>query len=377
VFGLNSNGFKRKEYNDIVESLRTRAKDTFGDDFKIGNDSFTGMFITVIAWSISLIWALAEKVFYSRFVEYAEDNGLTISARNAGTERRGAEFATAQATFDGIGIVPVDTVISANDLTFRTVAEGTTGVPQTVKCDTVGIVGNVPIGATWTIVTAPANITGVSVGEATGGRNAETDAELRTRHFLSLGGSGAATLDAITSELLRTDGVRGAIVNNIKDSGFVVGINAVVLGGTPSDIAKAILSKVARGVKMFGAQTENATALNGQVVPIKFDFAEEVPIYVNVTLTKGVAYPVDGDSRVKRVIAQYIGGTDAESNLYAGISLGETVVYSKLVSEIFKVDGVEDAVVEISSDNITFVKANILIASNKVAETSADKVVLT
>jgi uncharacterized phage protein gp47/JayE len=376
VFGLNSTGFKRKEYNDIVESMRTRARDTFGDEVKLTNDSFLGMLITVLAWTASILWQLAEKVYYSRFVKYAEGENLSIAAENGGTKRRPAEKAKGTATFTGTGIVPQGFLLSAGDILFQTTEEGLTGEEIPIEALEGGKDGNLPLGLIDNIVNPLPNIDGFTATETTGGRDLETDPELRTRYFASLGGSGASTVNSIVAELLRTESVRAASVFEEIDSGFVVGIRTVVLDGLPEDIAQSILNKKAHGIKTFGAESALATAINGQTVNINFDYASEIPIYINVELVKGNAYPVDGDSQVKKVLAQYIGGSDAEGNLYAGLSMNQDVVYSKIISEIFKINGVESVDVEVSTDNTTFVKENIPIGLVEVAETSADKVVI-
>lgn len=377
---LDSKGFKRKEYSEILEGLQTKAKNTFGDDIKVSNDSFLGMLINVIAWSISLLWQLAEKVYYSRFVSYAEGEPLTVASKNGGTERRPAEKATGTANFTGTGIVPQGFLISADDIIFETTEEGLVGEDIPIQALEGGIQGNLPIGTIDNIVNPLANIESFTASETTGGRNQETDAELRTRYFASLGGGGASTLDAIASELLQTESVRGARVVEVTETetgnNYVVGINCVVLDGEPADIAQSILAKKAHGVKTYGVESAVATADNGQEVTINFDYAEQVDIYINATITKGLAYPTDGDEQVKKVLTQYIGGTDSEGEVYAGLTLNQSVVYSKVIAEIFKINGVEAVDVELSTDNVTFVKTDIVIGEIQVAETSADKVVI-
>lgn len=378
--GLTNKGFKRKQYAEIVEDMRTRSRDTFGEDINLKDTSFLGMLINVVAWFVGVLWQLAEKVYYSRFVSTAEGISLDRAAINGGVPRRGAEFATGTCVFTGTGTIPQGTLIGFGELLFETVEQGNTGTPIPIKALEGGVAYNLDEGVIDTLVTELPNVTGIDASATTGGRNVETDAEYRTRYFNSLG-AGFATFDAIQGELLRTTGVRGAKVNNeIEVDGpntYIIGIRPVVLGGSPNDIANALLQKIAHGVKTFGAETGEATAINGEVLEYNFDYATEIDVYANIAITKGVRYPTDGDNQVKRKLAEYIGGTDTDGNIYAGLSLGENVVYSRVIAEIFKIDGVEAVDLELSKDNITFVKVDLEIADIEVAEIAHNRVVIT
>ena len=98
---LDSNGFKRKQYFEIVADMQTRARNLFGENINLTDRSPLGIFIQVLAWSIALLWQLAEKVYYSAFVDTSEGNSLDYAVRKGGVTRRGAEKATATQRFAG------------------------------------------------------------------------------------------------------------------------------------------------------------------------------------------------------------------------------------------------------------------------------------
>lgn len=383
--GLDSNGFKRKQYSDIVSDMQVRAKNLFGENINLSDRSPLGIFIQVIAWSISIVWQLAEKVYYSAFVDYAEGNSLDNAARNGGIPRRGSEKATATARFSGTNatMIPSGFLIGTeNEILFETLTGGTISggyIDLMIQAVEGGIQANLPIGAINQIISPIAGLTSVSnTTIASGGRNIETDAEYRARYFLSLASAGASTIDAIISALLRTTGVKGANVEEIANvDGDIVGLRAITLGGSQNDIAQTLLDTKAWGVKTFGVESGTAKAINGQSYTINFDYATQIFIYANIVLTTNGSFNLDGEAKVKKAIAEYIGGTDTQGNIYVGLAMGAKVVYSKLIEVIRGIPGVEDVDIEISSDNITFAKSNIVIAFDEVVQTDPAKLVIT
>ena len=381
---LDSNGFKRKQYSEIVADMQTRAKNLFGENINLTDRSPLGIFIQVLAWSIALLWQLAEKVYYSAFVDTSEGNSLDYAVRKGGVTRRGAEKATATQRFTGYNgtVIPLGFLVGTEtEILFETIETGTitTGtLDLTVRALVGGTQSNIPAGNINQIINPLAGLSStVNLTDAEGGRNVETDAELRTRYFLSFASAGASTIDALIAALLRTVGVRGANIEEVKNLDYdVIGFRAIVLGGLANDVAQTILNYKAWGVKTFGTQTGTAVASNGQSYTINFDYATEVDLYANITVTKSGAFPSNGVNLIKDKIAEYIGGTDTQGNVYSGLAMGHDIVYARLIDVIFNVAGVSDVDLEISKDNITFAKSNIAVDFDEVAQTDPAKLVI-
>lgn len=381
---LDSNGFKRKQYSEIVADMQTRARNLFGENINLTDRSPLGIFIQVLAWSIALLWQLAEKVYYSAFVDTSEGNSLDYAVRKGGVTRRGAEKATATQRFTGDNgtVIPIGFLVGTEtEILFETIESGeiTTGtLDLTVRALTGGTQSNIPAGNINQIINPLAGLSStVNLTDAEGGRNIETDAELRTRYFLSFASAGASTIDALIAALLRTVGVRGANIEEVKNvDDDVIGFRAIVLGGLVNDVAQTILNYKAWGVKTFGTQTGTAIASNGQSYTINFDYATEVDLYANITITKSGAFPINGSDLIKDRIAEYIGGTDTQGNVYTGLAMGQDIVYARLIDVIFNVPGVADIVLDISKDNITFAKSNIAVDFDEVAQTDPTKLVI-
>ena len=382
---LDSNGFKRKQYSEIVADMQTRARNLFGENINLTDRSPLGIFIQVLAWSIALLWQLAEKVYYSAFVDTSEGNSLDYAVRKGGVTRRGAEKATATQRFTGDNgtIIPLGFLVGTEtEILFETIETGTitTGtLDLTVRALIGGTQSNIPSGNINQIINPLAGLSStVNLTDAEGGRNVETDAELRTRYFLSFASAGASTIDALIAALLRTVGVRGANIEEVKNvDDDVIGFRTIVLGGLANDVAQTILNYKAWGVKTFGTQTGTAVASNGQSYTINFDYATEVDLYANITVTKSGAFPSNGANLIKDKIAEYIGGTDTQGNIYSGLAMGQDIVYARLIDVIFNVAGVADVVLDISKDNITFAKSNIVVDFDEVAQTDPAKLVIT
>jgi len=391
VFGLTDKGFKRKRYTDIIESMETRAKNLFGENVNLTERSPLGLFIRVIAWSLGIVWQLAEKVYNSAYVDTAEGTQLDHVAKYIGIQRRPAERAVGEVTItgdDGTTIPAGFLVATGDDIEFETTQLAIIGAGGNV---TVGIIArepgagsNVPAGTITKIINPTAGVDSVTNPEPTaGGRNEETDAELRDRYVLSVAKGGASTIDSIRASLLDTPGVRAALVvaNNTMevdaDGRPPKSVECYVLGGKAADVGKTILGTKAAGIQAHGSEPVVVKDDAGLDHTIYFSFAQVQAIWVNVALVTNPEYPADGDAQVKTQIIRYLGGTDADSQEYAGITMGEDAIYTRLIKVVYRVPGIEDVDLEVSTDGSVFVKENILISPSEVAETDHVKVVVT
>lgn len=388
--GLSKDGFKRKTYNEILEDAQTRARELYGENVNLSDRSPLGLFIKIIAWGMSILWQLAEKVYFSAFVDDADGIDLDKVAKNIGKTRKGPEKSRGAVTIDGTeGVtIPADFIVGTqNDVIFKPTKAVTidNNGEAVVEIEAVksGAGGNVPANTITKIITPIAGINQVTNNEPThGGRDAETDAELRERYYQSGGAiAGAATTDGVRATLLEVPGVRAAIT--IQNTSMEVdnegrppkSIHCYVLGGKPEDIANAILSSKAGGIETYGSETETVKDLSGQEQIIKFSFAEVVPVYIRMTIRRSTKYPLDGDSRIRTALVRYIGGEDADGVIYSGLAMKENVVYYQL-TKVAGIDGVDDLDLEVSIDGANWDKSSIEIASNQKAETSHENVVI-
>ena len=389
MFGLNSNGFNRMRYADIIAEMNSRAKSVFGADVNLSEHSPLGMFFKVVAFSIAVIWQLAEYVYYGAYKDTAEGYQLDGVGQYVGITRKPATYAVGTVTFTGTAgtVIPLQFLVSTGTYQFWTQqiatipSGGTVDVP--VRAIELGNTSNVLAGTITTIVNPLTGVTAVTNAAATtGGANVETDEAFRARYDESISVGGASTAEAIKAEILTvanvidatvTENVTMATVDSIPAKAF----RSMVYGGTDADIANAIYRTKAAGIQAYGAIVVPITDDNGQVHNIGFSRVVEVPVYVHVTLTKDAElFPVNGMTTIETNIIKYIGGTDADSTKYYGLGLGDDVVYTKIIGICHSVTGVTDVVVTLSTDNITYTAANVAIATGQVATTDYAKVVI-
>ncbi len=389
MFGLTDKGFKRKRYNEIIAEKEDRARALFGEDVNLDESSPLGLFIRLNAWEEGLLWQLAEEVYLSAFVDTATGSSLDKVAQYIGIRRTPAQKAEALVLFTGDDEteVPSGFVVSTTDgVEFETVDSGVIDageVSLTVKAVEPGTLGNVPANT----ITEPLEaLEGLSEATnpdpAEGGLDQETDQELRGRYIQSVAMAGASTVDSIRARLLNVPGVRASlVVANNSDSADEEGrppksFESYVLGGDPEDVAEAILETGPAGIQPYGEETETVLDASGQEQSIGFTYATEVEVFVDVDLTTNPEFPVDGEEKVRTEIVRYIGGEDADGQLYAGLTMGQDVIYNQIIKACFKVPGVEDATVYIGTAPDPTGTDNISIDTVEVAETGSDKVVI-
>lgn len=385
-------GFKRKRYDDFVLEMENKAKELFGNDVNLSERGPFGKFIKLIAYARAEENELSEKVYLSAFYDTAEGSSLDYVCKYIGITRIQSETATGQAQFSvetGTTVNAGMKIATTDGIEFKTLSSVTDSdndgiVVADIEALETGPSGNVPANTITEINTPQVGVNSVTnPSETSGGREQETDKELRDRYALSVARGGSSTLDSIRAKLLETKGVRASVViENTTDSTDSDGrpphsFESIVLGGNADDVGKSILESKPGGIQAYGTQSVVVKDASDNDQTIGFSYATQIDTYINVTLTTNASFPTNGQDMVKLELIKYIGGQDQDGNIYAGIGMGEDVVHSKLVSSAFRIAGVEDAVVETSTDGTNYASSNIAIEKTEVAETDNAKVVIT
>ncbi len=385
-FGLSDKGFKRKRYRDIIDGMKGRARELFGENINLSKRSPLGLFLRVIAWSISMLWQATEAVYNAAFVDTAEGNNLDKVALYIGITRMAAIRATGKVKFtgdDGTAIEEGFLIETEDGVQFVTTEEVEIEAGEAtadIIADEPGVDGNVPADTITEIVNPVEGLDSVTNEEETeGGRNKETDAELRERYLDSVAKGGASTIDSIKASLLDLDAVRAALVIENHTMDTVDGrppksFESYVLGGDPGDVANTILQTKAAGIQAYGTESEIVEDEAGQQHTIGFTYANEVNIEINVTKTTNEEYPEDGDERLVTEIVKYIGGVDEDGSVYAGLSMGQAVIYTQIIKACYRVPGLDDVDITINKVGEAAGTDNISIELAEVAETDYEKV---
>lgn len=389
-FGLDRYGFKRKTYPDILENMENRARELFGEDINLNNYSPLGMFLKILSWGLSILWQLAEKVYYSAFVDDAEGINLDKLGRNIGVYRRDKEYSFGEVMLEGLEgtrITPFNLIIGTKDgINFQpieTVTIDNTGMATVkVKSMIAGVITNVEPNTITEIVTPIVGLIEVYNDEKTsGGRDAETDVEFRERYYQSLSKQGSSTINSITASLYSIDGVRAALALENTTMETVEGmppksIHAYVLGGNSEEIANTIFNTKPAGIETVGEEINTVTDISGMDHTVKFSYATEKNIYIEIELTTSAEYRVEGDNSIKSALVKYIGGTDEDGQTYAGLNIGQNVILTRLVSIISNIEGVLDFGIRIGTSPENISANNISLLQTEVAILNADNVVI-
>lgn len=205
------------------------------------------------------------------------------------------------------------TVIIDGGVTWRYVGISAAAVAVSTAATLTGPLA-APAGSLTTIVNPVSGLAAVvNPLDAVLGTNQETDAALRLRRLLNLSAQGKSPVAAVAAAISKVSGVFSVQV--FENPGDVVdgagrpphSLEAVVLGGTDSDVATAIWQSKAAGIQTAGSSTQNVTDPSTAVVyPTKFTRPTSVPIYISVTLTPGTTYA--GAAAVKQAIVDYANG---------------------------------------------------------------------
>lgn len=382
-YGVTEQGFRKKSYEDILNSLKERAQTFFGDDVNLSSASPLGLFIRLFAFSMSLIWSIAEKVYNAAYVNTATGQSLDHVAKNLNIQRKGARASEGEITISGAPgtEIPkgftVETDFDSSikfETKYSTVIESGGSVTTSIVAKEPGEVGNVQAN-TITVITNPiSGVEAVNNNAATDyGRDRENDHELRTRYFAQLGQNSSDVIQAVTSAISDINEVRQVKVfenDTMEENSLGVpakSVFAVVLGGSQEDIAQAIFTAKAGGIQAYGDVYVEVLDDADNIHQIGFSRPVSVDTYYTIDLQTNDDYPVEGDDLIKESIADYI----------EGLIIDDNIVHSKIINVIHNsVSGIEDFELYIGTSENPTTKDNIPISGLEVATTDESKVVI-
>lgn len=370
-YGITAQGFIRKPYAIIILELQEKARLFFGDDIDLSPNSPLGLFVQLMAWSVDRQWQLSEDVFYSVWLQTSEGVNLERVAKLGLLSRKPAQSAIVLLEFYGDpgNLIPAGTlsetsqnVVFATSEDVETDGNGTASVYA--RCTETGGIGLVAAGSITKIKNPIAGITSVMNNEAsTGGRQNETDVELRKRYSESKTVSGSS-VDAIAEYVRQIAGVISAegnenTTNEINMNGLPPrSVEMVVQGGTDVDIANAILQKKPAGIETFGQITTDVMDTQGNIHVIQFSRPESIMIYVTYEITVNSDWSEEYVNNIKQNTVQYIGGTyDAVE--YSGLSLGSLISAWKLSAIQNAIGGIVSLTVKFGTSQNPLVSENI------------------
>ncbi len=298
-YGVSETGFTLKTYDEILSDLSASAQTYFGYSVDTSVNTPLGQFLRTTAVEIAQLWEQLEKTYYSGFINTAEGVNLDRICALVGITRNPAVKASGSVIFSIYSAltsditIPKNTVVATEDGKIEfvttesaTLHAGETSVSASVSARYAGIDGNITSGLVTRIVSNLPRIDLVTnIDTFTGGKNKESDAELRERTILNKP-SAKGTCSAIKSAVLAISGVSNCIVTEDTDNHTV---KVLVVGGDEAKITSVIAD-----VKPAG-------------IAVDWDYASGINIDVSVTVSSiSNAQSTEVVSQVETAVASWI-----------------------------------------------------------------------
>ena len=344
-FGVTPDGFVRKTLSDIIEEKQEKAQEVFGSDVDLTESSPLELFLEAVAVEEADLWEKLEDAYYSGFVDSATGSSLDGRATLVGVTRNAAAYASGLVEFTGASgtYIPLLTEVrTAAGLEFKTDAAGyiPSGIAASILVNAAepGEDWNVAANTITELIEAIAGVTDVTNPNATvGGKDVETDTELRVRIKRSIVRASVSTLEALIANVEAVDDVE-----SVTGSEDLVAHSAalVVYGGEDADIAAMIAE-----VKPAG-------------IPVTWSRPSSVNIYVIADVTHDGSI---AEATIKNTIYNFIDG----------LGVGEDVKYSDLLVAIRSLEGMTDVELTTGTSPAPSGKVNISISDAQAAYTQS------
>lgn len=178
-------------------------------------------------------------------------------------------------------------------------------------------------------------------------QSGETAAEFEARRAATVEGNSIGVNGAIMTALLNVTGVTSAyVVDNSSDAQATIGgvniaansLYCCVAGGSPQDIALAIIRKKPPGCSYTGSTTvtvqDPATVYNGNgpSYAVSFDIAQTTQIYFAVNIKSSSAVPSTALNAIQAAITSLFTGATGSVRATIGSTIYASSYYSAIAS---------------------------------------------
>lgn len=331
---IDANGYHYPDYPTVLAYYEAQYKLIFGADIYIDPDSQDGQLIALYAVSAYDMMAMGATLFNSFSPQFAQGIQLAKNVKINGITKLTETFSTVALRIVGT----TGTVITNGQA--EDVAGNKWNLPATV---TIPLAGEITVTATSAIggaISAGSNSINVistptlgwqtvnNLAAATIGRNAETDAELRTRQRVSTAQPSQTVFEGVLGGIQNITGVTKAELyendSNVTDANGLPAhsISAVVQGGDQQLIADKIALRKTIGCGTYGTTAVNVVDTMGVLNVINFYRPTLATIKINITVQALIGWS-----------SSYI--VDIQNELIAAIqalSIGEDILFVKLYS---------------------------------------------
>ena len=380
---LDKNGFTRPTYNEIVEQESEKWAQLFGENAQTNPHSVGGIIIRIHSYFLDKLYQLLELIYNSQFVDSAVGTTLDQLGSNVGLTRHPGQVAIGKVKFTGaVGfIIPSGSLVRTPDgleyMISEDVAIGQdgTGISHYLYANGSGTKYNKANETQAIMVTPSESVTAVTVSEVTGGADQESDESFRARIDLANKTvMPSSPYNGVISAIEKVTGVTAVkiisndtLVDDAQTNTPAKSIHIYVNGGYKDDIAEAIFTSLAAGIRTVGNQQIEVADIAGGKHQVCFDYPTTKDVYVAVKLVKTMEYPLDGNEQIKKICMDYING----------VGMGNTVHYSYLYRLIYdQVPGIQVADIKIGTSRNQMLAQDIELTNVETAQVTSEKVVI-
>jgi len=361
---INENGLLIDEFSTIYNRLADKFKLIYGQDINLEQNSPDGQLLGIITNEIYDLQTLILHIYNSFDPDLAQGVELNKLLKLIAQTRRASTKSIVDITIianENVTLPSDYTIIDENKNEWVINAETSLIIGSNIVSFNAVNFGAIEASANTIndVVTVFPEITSVNnLSPAEVGRDEESDVLLRKRRNNLLSVNSDSTIAGIYSKLFLLDTVTDSVIyeNATDDYDALKGLNphalwVIVDGGAVDEIAKIIASDKTIGADLKGTISQNyiETFLKADGTTrtlthtVKFDRPIEIPLYINLIVTKRLSTNViDMDAIKNKLVEKFysINEKATATELYSYVySAGSTFIASAL---------------EVSKDNITF-----------------------
>ena len=366
-FGINDNGFKFPTFLDFLNIMNELGKMQFGEDFYIDNKTNLGQWFEMFCYTLEGQSKLFQTIYNNLSIYTMKGVMLDKYGSNFNVGRLTDTYAYATVEVTGVPfaiIMKGYKVKSKQGRFYSTVTNielDSTGhgLGQVIAEDS-GVAGNVGINMIKEKVTPNEQVyTITNITSASGGADIESDIDYRARLLQFFLGAENGSVNGIRRAMLSLPQVKDCKVfenNGMLDdpvTGLKPGQIAVIINGLIDEVlAYKLFNTRSAGVCTTGNTEIEVVSDSGAYVTERFYSAEEKPLYIKVsdiTLTNPEAVDIQG--QIKQSLLTRLGQYS---------SLGNKVNFEKVQACVYILEDIDEAKVEISSDNATWYQVDLI-----------------
>ncbi|MFL1609919.1 baseplate J/gp47 family protein [Acinetobacter baumannii] len=377
---INQYGVTVSTYSEIVEHLKEKYREIYGQDVYLENDSQDGQWIGVIARVVADCNAAVADVYSSMSPSTADTDALSRNVKINGIRRAVATKSSVSVVLVGVaGTIIINGIVSDKNnnrwlLPAQVVIPPEGEIVVAASAEKPGAILALP-NSVMTISTPTRGWQSVNNPQAsTLGAPVESNTKLRQRQALSTAIPSRSYTEGILGALFSLDGVsRCKVYENKKSFVDPLGLPpnslaVVVAGGDDQLIAETIRVKKAPGCDLYGNTTVIRPTVYGDPVEIQYWRPIQKSIGIRFELTTNSDYTVDIGEQIKSASADYINQLDIGDRIAINKLYVPAGLYGALDARSYEIESLQ-----LTVDGVP-VEGDYTLAFNAVAYCDSDNI---